>query len=75
MSGKRYQIIRINAETQWGLKADQSVSADLTWEEALQRLEGSDMNIDFTLASLEFHKSAQFHNATGELCELRVHSR
>lgn len=74
-STKRYQIIRLDADTQWGRKADQSVSADLTWQEALQRLEGSDMDIDFTLASLAHHKSAQFHNAAGELCELRVHVR
>lgn len=71
---KRYQIVKINAETAYGKTADQSISADLTWEEALQRLEGSDMNIDMTLASLEFHKSASYHDASGQICELRVHS-
>lgn len=73
--GKRYQIVKMNAETAYGKTAVQSISADMTWEEALQRLEGSDMNIDFTLASLKHHQAATFHDAAGNECELRVHVR
>lgn len=71
---KRYQIVKINAETAYGKIADKSISADLTWEEALQRLAGSDMNIDLTLASLKHHQSATVHDGAGNECELRVHS-
>jgi hypothetical protein len=75
MSDKRYQIIRMNADTQYGRTAGQSVSADLTWEQALERMQGTNMNIDFTLASLKHHGAATFHDASGTECELRVHSR
>jgi hypothetical protein len=74
MSNKRYQIVKINAETAYGKTADKSISAGLTWEEALRSLENSDLNIDMALASLEFHKLVTFRDESGQLCELRVHS-
>lgn len=72
--GKRYQIVKINAETAYGKIADQSIRANLTWQDALLQLDGSDVNIDMALASLEFHKFLSFHDASGQLSELRVHS-
>lgn len=69
MSEKLYSIVAVGAD-----ERTQPVGAGMTWQEALQSLEDSHVNIDFLLASLEYHKSATFHDTKGNLFEITVHT-
>lgn len=69
---KRYQITRLDPQT--GTGVDGMVGADLTWEQALQRMAGADMSIDYALASLEFQHEYSFLEADGSLYLLTEHT-
>lgn len=75
MEDKRFQITTFGGMSQFGRLADRSISAGLTWEDALMRLENSpDANIDYCLTSMSYKKTYSFHDSEGHENELSVHA-
>lgn len=69
---ERYQIKRRGHST--GTGEDGLIGVDLTWEQALQRMAGADMNIDYALASLAFKHEYSFLDEAGSVCLLTEHT-
>lgn len=74
MSDKRFQITTFGRMSQFGVRAEKSIQAGLTWEEALMRLENSpDANVDYCLTSMSYKKTYSFHDSEGLENELAIH--
>jgi hypothetical protein len=66
---KQYEITRFDRPP--GGREAGTIMRDLTWEQALQIMAGSNMNIDYAIASLEYKEWYSFIDEDDNLCELR----
>lgn len=74
MKDKRFQITTFGKESQFGVEAEKSIQAGMTWEDVLKDLEATpNVHIDMVLASMEFHKVYAFTDSDGHACELAKH--
>jgi hypothetical protein len=69
MATPTYQITTHNVDTQFGKKAEQSISANQTWQDVAARMADSpDAHMGYALDSLAGNGRYEFHDAQGNHC-------
>lgn len=69
-----YQITTNDVDTLFGKRADQSIAANLTWQEVAERMADSpDASINYALDALSDNGRYEFHTADGKLAQVVNH--
>ncbi len=69
-----YQITTHDVDTQFGKRADQSVEANLTWQQVAARMADSpDASINYALDALADNGRYEFHTADGKHAQVVNH--